>query len=157
MAPLLVTCSGLEVFVDEEFAPSGVPAPSSEGIAKADERSAGQGKWAQLETWEQGRKENVQAPGKWAGAKLKQKKSLVAPAAPPLDVPQDEELTELGGTPGHVHATPQVTLFATPLHMSQLVLDSARCCCSSPETRVRQTDRQRLIHPKGLLTAFHVA
>ncbi|KAK9825089.1 hypothetical protein WJX74_007567 [Apatococcus lobatus] len=103
--------SGLEVFVDEEFAPSGGPALSSPRVARAnDDGLAGEGKWAQLETWEQGRKENVQAPSKWAGAKLKQKKRLVAPAAPPLDIPQDEELAELGGNPSHVHATPKATL-----------------------------------------------
>lgn len=33
---------------------------------------------------------------------------LVATPAPPLDIPQDEELAELGGTPSHVHATPKV-------------------------------------------------
>ena len=106
----VLPCSGLEVFVDEEFAPGSGPAAGLAGGSGGDEVVAGEGKWAQLETWEQGRKENVQAPGKWAGVKLKQKKGLIAPAAPILDIPQDEELEELGETPSHVLATPQASL-----------------------------------------------
>ncbi len=92
--------------MDEEF--GGNTGPQTPSVLRGSEVTAGEGKWAQLETWEQGRKENVQAPGKWAGAKLKQKKGLVAAIAPVLDIPEDEELTELGGTPSYVHATPKV-------------------------------------------------
>ena len=90
--------------MDEEFAPIGGPAPSSPGLARANEGVTGEGRWAQLETWEQGRKENVQAPGKWAGAKLKQKKVRMSmptaralQACPNTDVPTSLLESELLG------------------------------------------------------------
>jgi len=63
--------AGLEIYVDDEFRPAG--APPAEWAAATDARGGGGGDgspgWAHLGTFEQTRKENVQQPAPWFGAR----------------------------------------------------------------------------------------
>ncbi|KAK9822716.1 hypothetical protein WJX81_007865 [Elliptochloris bilobata] len=87
---------GLEIYVDDEFRAGGGDANPAvdEEDAGARRGEGGQPGWAHLGTFEQTRKENVQQPMTWAGAKLKQKAALVAAPAPALDVLEDAELVD---------------------------------------------------------------
>ena len=58
--------AGLEIFVDDEFQTSSQGA-SKEGLSGAAGVSSSQPMWAQLGSFEQTRKENMQQAGAWAG------------------------------------------------------------------------------------------
>ncbi|CAL8470128.1 g9670 [Coccomyxa elongata] len=79
---------GLDIFVDDAFRAGG----SSAAPPVPETSNTGETGWRHLGTFEQTRKENMQKPGKWAGAKLRQKQSLVMEPAAPLEIHVDEEL-----------------------------------------------------------------
>ena len=59
--------AGLEIFVDDEFQTGG-QGTAREGLSGGAGVSLGAPVWAQLGSFEQTRKENVQQAGAWAGA-----------------------------------------------------------------------------------------
>ncbi|BDA44147.1 probable mitotic checkpoint serine/threonine-protein kinase BUB1 at N-terminal half [Coccomyxa sp. Obi] len=81
---------GLDIFVDDAFRPGG----SSAAPPVPETSNGGETGWKHLGTFEQTRKENMQKPGKWAGAKLRQKQSLVMEPVAPLEIHVDEELAQ---------------------------------------------------------------
>jgi hypothetical protein len=89
--------AGLEIFVDQEFGGSDGAAGPSTGSAALNGRQAIGGGWERLQTFDQGRKENVGRAGVWVGQKLKQKATHSAPAAPALEIPTDPEFAGRGG------------------------------------------------------------
>ncbi|KAK9786058.1 hypothetical protein WJX73_000032 [Symbiochloris irregularis] len=100
---------GLDIFVDEEFGGAGQPAAVDSEPQSS--RGVGPTSWTTLATFEQTRKENVQAPSKWAGVTMKPGKGAVAPPVPPkLDIPMDEELRAANRAARKAEAVPQGTL-----------------------------------------------
>jgi hypothetical protein len=85
---------GLQIFVDDEFAGPTASAPPVLANASGSGAAGGGGtatSWAQLPTFDSGRKENVEKASAWAGQRIKQKPAHSAPAAAPLSIPVDPE------------------------------------------------------------------
>eukprot|EP00884_Botryococcus_braunii_P009332 jgi/Botrbrau1/183/Bobra.0022s0163.1 len=85
--------NGLDIYVDDEFRNGQRNAPEDPFGVKRQEEYAQPG-WSHLPTFEQTRKENVQAPCPWAGKTIKQKRVLLPSAVPALDIPEDEDLVD---------------------------------------------------------------
>ncbi|PRW05791.1 mitotic checkpoint serine threonine- kinase BUB1 [Chlorella sorokiniana] len=87
--------SGLDIFVDDEFAGAGPAASAPAAFLQPGRSAAAAGAWSKLTGFEAGRKENVQRASMWAGQRIKQAPAHSAPAAAPLEVFVDPELQEL--------------------------------------------------------------